>query len=697
MPSRLLLLLVAGLSLVACGQEGAETGGADLDAVVDGCTADTVDNGDFETGALTPWTRARRVAVVKARKHAGSFSARLGGQVASPGHNRLDQIVHIPAAADGASSLSFWFEPHCAAAPDRNTVELRVPGGPRLALLMKACTTSASFTQRTFDLSSWAGQDVLLRFDTYDDGAAATPSFMYVDDVQVITEVAAPGVAITSPADGAVVNGTVTVTAAATTSACTALDRVELYADGALLSSGTTSPASAPWNAGAAAPGSHTLTARVFDALGGTAEHSIQVTRPCGDSSDWTIPIAASSAVDPVTAASGPNGIDDVGNPRLSVFLPTALSLHAYDARLATDQGTATVAGAIARPPVVAELNGNTFLFLASADGHLHRMQMSGGVMVAAGSVDLRRPSCSADALVATPILVKKVEAGPGYALPDDALFVITHHACGDFSQNQVLAWDLAQGINAPPIWVFNEFGEYQMDRSAGGCAVDLAANRLYCATNLEPGRLQDTIWAIDINTGALAWAKNVGALRGKPALNPVSRHLFVANTTATLFALDPDDATEPGHADWTLQVNTSSGVGVVTDVWAESRAPLNDLVFAADTAGVMHAVVDVGGLPGDGVLAWSTSPGGADLFTGAPVLSAGGKLYAGTNRGRLLQIEPTAGGIEATRSIAPAAGNLTSGALLLPGGVVVTSQSGASGTITKRFCAPFVFGSNGS
>ncbi|MBL8113384.1 MAG: hypothetical protein JNK60_10895 [Acidobacteria bacterium] len=77
----------------------------------------------------------------------------------------------------------------------------------------------------------------------------------------------APTAAITAPASGATVSGTVTVSA--TGSDAVGVTRMEIYIDGALVSSNTSSTSiSFSWNTTTAANGSHTLSARAYDAAG---------------------------------------------------------------------------------------------------------------------------------------------------------------------------------------------------------------------------------------------------------------------------------------------------------------------------------------------------------------------------------------------------------------------------------------------
>ena len=81
-----------------------------------------------------------------------------------------------------------------------------------------------------------------------------------------------PSVAVTSPASGASVSGTVTLTASASATAPATITSVQFLLDGANLGSPvTTAPYSYSWNVGSTALGSHNLSARVTDSSGNVA------------------------------------------------------------------------------------------------------------------------------------------------------------------------------------------------------------------------------------------------------------------------------------------------------------------------------------------------------------------------------------------------------------------------------------------
>src|SRR5207302_1170267 len=75
-----------------------------------------------------------------------------------------------------------------------------------------------------------------------------------------------PVTAVTAPAAGATVSGTVAVSASATDDV--GVTKVELYADGALLAAVTAAPYTTSWNTSALANGAHSLASKAWDAAG---------------------------------------------------------------------------------------------------------------------------------------------------------------------------------------------------------------------------------------------------------------------------------------------------------------------------------------------------------------------------------------------------------------------------------------------
>lgn len=81
-----------------------------------------------------------------------------------------------------------------------------------------------------------------------------------------IPDTVPPTTAITAPAAGATVSGTVSITGSASDNV--GVTRVEFYVDATLLSTSTASPYSASWNTSSATNASHSLTSKAYDAAG---------------------------------------------------------------------------------------------------------------------------------------------------------------------------------------------------------------------------------------------------------------------------------------------------------------------------------------------------------------------------------------------------------------------------------------------
>jgi thermitase len=83
------------------------------------------------------------------------------------------------------------------------------------------------------------------------------------------TDTIAPQITITSPASGARISKSVSVSVKATDNV--AVTRVELYVDGRAIASSTSLPFTTKWNAAKAAGGTHSIQTKAYDAAGNSA------------------------------------------------------------------------------------------------------------------------------------------------------------------------------------------------------------------------------------------------------------------------------------------------------------------------------------------------------------------------------------------------------------------------------------------
>lgn len=127
--------------------------------------------------------------------------------------------------------------------------------------------------------------------------AAGLPRTFALDDGGAPPDTTPPTTSITSPASGATVSGTISVTATASDNVAVA--KVEFYLDGVLQSTDMTSPYAWSWTTTSTPNGSHNLMTKAYDAAGNvgtSAPVSVTVNNPTSqDLSNWKIVQANSS------------------------------------------------------------------------------------------------------------------------------------------------------------------------------------------------------------------------------------------------------------------------------------------------------------------------------------------------------------------------------------------------------------------
>ncbi len=151
-------------------------------------SANVVQNPGFETGSFAPWVISdtnNTPTVVMTQAHSGTHSA-LMGALAAPeplGNSTIYQTVTVPA---GTSTLSYWYYPTTAdtIAFDWQDAYVENTSGTILATVMHVDENTPAWTNKTFDMTPYAGQTVRLVFLVHEDGFGDITS-MYVDDVAI--------------------------------------------------------------------------------------------------------------------------------------------------------------------------------------------------------------------------------------------------------------------------------------------------------------------------------------------------------------------------------------------------------------------------------------------------------------------------------------------------------------------------------
>ncbi|HET9596618.1 MAG TPA: S8 family serine peptidase [Anaeromyxobacteraceae bacterium] len=156
-------------------------------------TSQLLGNAGFETGTAAPWTATPAVIDGSASPAArtGAWKAWLDGY-GTTHTDTLAQAVSIPAGACNAT-LTFWLwittaETTTTTAFDTLTLTVTPSGGTATTLArFSNLDRSAGYLQRTFDLTSFAGQTVTIGFRGVEDTSLQT-SFIIDDTALTVTQ-----------------------------------------------------------------------------------------------------------------------------------------------------------------------------------------------------------------------------------------------------------------------------------------------------------------------------------------------------------------------------------------------------------------------------------------------------------------------------------------------------------------------------
>lgn len=195
------------------------------------------------------------------------------------------QVSFSPASQTGAPGSALTYNVtvsnlnSSACGTSTFAVSQAVPGGFTGSLAASSLSIAAGGSASTSVqvTSSTAALDGTYTFDVSAmDSAAGTASTSHGSYV-LYRDTTAPTLAITSPANGAVLSGR-SASLSASASDASGIQVVEFYVDGTLLVRDTGTPYTANWNLRKVPAGAHTIKARAIDKAGNATEQSISVT-----------------------------------------------------------------------------------------------------------------------------------------------------------------------------------------------------------------------------------------------------------------------------------------------------------------------------------------------------------------------------------------------------------------------------------
>jgi subtilase family serine protease len=141
----------------------------------------------FESGGFTYWPQCgnANAAITTAKPHTGSYSERSGTTTTEPnGDAGVCQHVSIPTSGQ----LTFWVwqsTNETSTSFSYQEADLLDASGNVLDNLYTTVSNAQAWVQKSYNLSSFAGQSVYLYFGVHGDGSAGFHNLQYVDDVSL--------------------------------------------------------------------------------------------------------------------------------------------------------------------------------------------------------------------------------------------------------------------------------------------------------------------------------------------------------------------------------------------------------------------------------------------------------------------------------------------------------------------------------
>jgi outer membrane protein assembly factor BamB len=413
--------------------------------------------------------------------------------------------------------------------------------------------------------------------------------------------------------------------------------------------------------------------------------HAAPALSQCPTSNLWTYsaPITRVSS----DAGFGPGlSFFGLGSTLYAVWSESASGLHQAGAvKWAWSDGSGATIDNFPNPVPLSGPNGGEFLFVATDNGRLHKINALDGTL--AVSVDTRRPACASDQVIATPAVQLWQYSNPAFqshvmglrGFADDIVFVATRAQCGDASGNRVLAYYASDLV---PAWVFNPTGTQMMDYASEAPAIDYDSNTIYCGSHQSGA--QSSLWAINSLTGIKKWSRNIGSISSRPLYQ--DGKLYVASDAGALWSIDPVG----GGTIWSTPVPG----GIVRNPWPEFRTPANNSIYLTDNSGWAWRIDDLGPTP---TVKWGMGPGYVSMPVVAPPSStAGNKVFLGRNDGTLEQLDAATGAVEAAEAVSQP-GTLFDPSLDASAAVTIDRVVIGAGQQIRRYCLPLCSGGCGT
>ncbi|MEM8609266.1 MAG: PQQ-binding-like beta-propeller repeat protein [Myxococcota bacterium] len=377
----------------------------------------------------------------------------------------------------------------------------------------------------------------------------------------------------------------------------------------------------------------------------------------------------------------------------------TAVNLVSFNTLYALDRATLDRASEQTLTDVVVSLSYSSpsasTIFAGQENGWFSGVSTAGGLQIAFRR-NLARSGCAADGVSSGPaafhdptVATEAFNALYGGPLVYVGTAYASSTGCvvGQTTDNRVYALDPSDGST---VWTFNGSGSIDLDVVAG-LALNVAADRLY-VTSERTSASQDSLWAINVLTGALVWSANAGRIRVPPVL--LNGRLYIANTSGQVKAFDAVTGAEI----WSVIGGTQ--IPILNPLTVTQLPDGTTLVAAVNALGLLRVVEDLGG-SGEQI-AYFALPDGAPVTGSPPVpdvratseiaVDSLGRALVGADDGKVYAVDLVSGAVTNSIDVDIESASVNS-VVLEPGGVFSALGSFLIGTdqgTAARYCTEF-------